>query len=75
MVNSSYMKEYYLKNKDRIKEISNKYYHSGKGKISWNKFIENNKEKYNEYHRIYEKQNRKKNRMIKEKKEIILYFT
>jgi len=73
MTSDTYMRQYYLRHKDKIKQLSNKYYHSGKGKLSWKKFIENNKEKYNEYHRIYQKTIKKK-RLVKEKKEIILYF-
>ena len=74
MDRSSYMKEYYKKHKEKIKELSFKYYHSGKGKIAWKRYIENNKEEYNKYHKEYERTNKKK-RMVKQKKEIILYFT
>ncbi len=74
MDRSSYMKEYYQKHKEKIKDLSFKYYHSGKGKNAWKRYIENNKEEYNNYHKEYQRTNKKK-RMMKEKKEIILYFT
>ena len=70
----NYHKEYYIKNKEKIKLSSNLYYHSGKGKEVWNKFIQLNREHYNKYHRVYERNLNKSKGMEKKKERYSFIF-
>ena len=70
----NYHKEYYLRNREKIKLSANLYYHQGKGKEVWSRFIEINREHYNKYHRLYEKKIKKDRTMTKKKQDIVLFF-
>jgi hypothetical protein len=68
----AYYKEYYAKNREKMKLRAKLYYQKNKHKkqATMKKYYENNKEKLSEYHRNYQKEYRLK---IKKEKNVLTF--